>query len=171
MHKPRQVQGIAAAEALAALGYTTQQQQTGQTHVGALSMQDDHEDRHTKTLAHHSFTGAEFAALVARDADVRTLDDWAKAPEYRSITYYSWGIGGNPRVVLRDEGAEPQDDHTFRGATPDEARAKAAAWIREQGRVAVRVRNPRVTEYCEACDELRPCRGGHPEPTTKGAGK
>jgi hypothetical protein len=141
MHKPRPVQGIAAAEALAALGYTAPQQ-TGQTHVGALSMTEPRipgcqcqweagdspcpvhdEDPHTKTLALHSFTGAELAALIARDADVRALDQ--ADPQ--------WGMAREePRsyCVLRING----ETVTHGAAFPDEARAKAAAWVREQGR-------------------------------------
>jgi hypothetical protein len=149
MHKPRPVQGIAAAEALAALGYTAPQQ-TGQTHVGALSMTEPRipgcqcqweagdspcpvhdEDPHTKTLALHSFTGAELAALIARDADVRTLDDWRKARHWRGVECITFS-DVQETVRLWYGGRLAADE--FTGSTPDEARAKAAAWVREQGK-------------------------------------
>jgi hypothetical protein len=175
MQKPRPVQGIAATEALAALGYTARQGDgdmkdtkpndppfdvralesierassglklrpeqvaalregycatgaQGYTSFGARSaipahVADDNEDPHTKTLALHSFTVAELAALIARDADVRTLDQ--ADPQ--------WGMAREePRsyCVLRING----ETVTHGAAFPDEARAKAAAWVRSTTR-------------------------------------
>ena len=65
-------------------------------------------------------------------ADVRTLDEWAACTSptewrRREVRLITVGIGLGWAVHLADA-----EGHTFEGATPDEARAKAAAWVREQ---------------------------------------
>lgn len=62
-------------------------------------------------------------------ADVRTLDEWSVAETYRHVFLYGWGASGLPRVVLHSNNASINEE-VFRGATLDEARAKAAAWVR-----------------------------------------
>ena len=63
-------------------------------------------------------------------ADVRTLDDWARGEKGRSHdTGFAFdGLGYfctlQERTVIKVQ--------AFEAATPDEARAKAAAWVREQ---------------------------------------
>lgn len=66
----------------------------------------------------------ELRAVVARDADVRTLDDWAAANIDAPPPVAACGPFVDWVVLVRRQ--------AFRGATPDEARAKAAAWVREQ---------------------------------------
>jgi hypothetical protein len=63
-------------------------------------------------------------------ADVRTLDDWrSKSPER------TWLMSGDGWAWCRlyDHGVR-DCQNSFDGATPDEARAKAAAWVREQAK-------------------------------------
>jgi hypothetical protein len=72
-------------------------------------------------------------AALARDADVRTLDAWASAAEWRYYETRPWGVHTRQRCVLCEDPGSEVRPRAFDGATPDEARAKAAAWIREQG--------------------------------------
>lgn len=66
-------------------------------------------------------------------ADVRALDEWAKVGR-------SWEIKEIiPRIFRCAARSSDLSSGTYRvelfeGATPDEARAKAAAWVREQKR-------------------------------------
>ncbi len=64
-------------------------------------------------------------------ADVRTLDGWAQEGKFRAVHSYAWGAGGTSRVVLED-GEAPVSESlgSHRGNSLDEARAKAAAWVR-----------------------------------------
>lgn len=58
-------------------------------------------------------------------ADVRTLDDWrAVSPQTRDVY-----LRGDTMVVLRRH--DYHQPWCFDGTTPDEARAKAAAFVRE----------------------------------------
>jgi hypothetical protein len=70
-------------------------------------------------------------AMVARDADVRTLDDWRKARHWRGVECITFS-DVQETVRLWYGGRLAADE--FTGSTPDEARAKAAAWVREQGK-------------------------------------
>lgn len=87
-------------------------------------------DDHTKTIAEYSFTGAELAALIARDADVRTLDEWASTAGRRYETRRRFNNTAQWACYLDVE--HGPYIAPFFGATPDEARAKAAAWVRER---------------------------------------
>ncbi len=63
-------------------------------------------------------------------ADVRTLDDWAEKPGNGWRThelYFHVDHWSSYLVEIAGPYVTP-----FKGATPDEARAKAAAWVREQ---------------------------------------
>lgn len=67
-------------------------------------------------------------AMMAVIRDLRTLDDWrAVSPER------TWLMSGDGWAWCRlyDHGAKACQ-RGFDGPTPDEARAKAAAWIRGQ---------------------------------------
>lgn len=82
------------------------------------------------TLALDKALTDELHSILRRDADVRALDDWAHADTMRF-----WDCG---RTAAGDEwhcalfrAAEDMEECLF-AATPDEARAKAAAWVREQ---------------------------------------
>lgn len=59
-------------------------------------------------------------------ADVRTLDSWVLAEKGRWMDVDSDAPGLS--CVLHDQ--TPDGDWDFDGSTPDEARAKAAAWVR-----------------------------------------
>jgi hypothetical protein len=62
-------------------------------------------------------------------ADMRTLDDWrAVSPER------TWLMSGDGWSWCRlyDHSTNGPQVYAGEGATPDEARAKAAAWVREQ---------------------------------------
>lgn len=79
-------------------------------------------------------------AMAARDADVRTLDD-AATPESFWRVKPEGPNGAGPtcaRMVWVDDQLRSPGHwlsaEEFDGATPDDARAKAAAWVREQGR-------------------------------------
>lgn len=73
-------------------------------------------------------------------ADVRTLDEWADAVDDRSVDLScGWLVAFKDKPHLQPPGqirvrllvgGDPM--HIEYGATPDEARAKAAAWVREQ---------------------------------------
>ena len=67
---------------------------------------------------------AELEAMAVRDADVRTLDEWAHGGR-------SWDVyrGRFFSVELRD--SMRGELHDFEGQSADEARARAAAWARE----------------------------------------
>lgn len=73
-------------------------------------------------------------------ADVRTLDEWAADRERDEGPETASHTTRRPTNPIRGEwvthlfsGYEgDEDQHDFYGATPDEARAKAAAWVREQ---------------------------------------
>jgi hypothetical protein len=65
-------------------------------------------------------------------ADVRTLDDWARSGRHvtqgqREVTSFADGEYTCTLFEATEQGESP---HWFHGATPDEARAKAAAWVR-----------------------------------------
>jgi len=62
-------------------------------------------------------------------ADVRTLDEWALGAELRYWRNHRW-CSPMCRCVLSDPAG--LDDRVFHGQTPEAARAKAAAWVREQ---------------------------------------
>lgn len=70
-------------------------------------------------------------ALVRREAhalaDVRTLDDWRATPGAIMVEYQD-----HKPPVFYLELRWPGGRHGFGEVTPDEARAKAAAWVREQ---------------------------------------
>lgn len=65
-------------------------------------------------------------------ADVRTLDEWAS----ETVDWRRWKCGALPgfghHCWLED--TQHRTVKPFTGATPDEARAKAAAWVREQAK-------------------------------------
>jgi hypothetical protein len=64
-------------------------------------------------------------------ADVRTLDDWAR--KQRGHGHETMQIAGGLFLTrLLDAFSLSPTTEGFEGATPDEARAKAAAWVREQ---------------------------------------
>jgi hypothetical protein len=73
-------------------------------------------------------------------ADVRTLDDWAADRDRdegpMSASHSTRRPENNNRgdwVAHLFSGYEgDEDSHDFQGATPEAARAKAAAWVREQ---------------------------------------
>lgn len=71
-------------------------------------------------------------ALIKRDDDVRTLDDWARG--VRSLEWQCCDCG----LPKDDENAcctlmfADDSELEFYGSTTDEARAKAAAWVRKQ---------------------------------------
>lgn len=79
-------------------------------------------------------------------ADVRTLDDWADAVDDRSVDLScGWLVAFKDKPHLQPPGqirvrllvgGDPV--HIEYGATPDEARAKAAARVREQALTAAR---------------------------------
>lgn len=73
-------------------------------------------------------------ALVRREAhalaDVRTLDAWAAARRRNVPQVQRDPGGGTWTIFLHDDLGNER--LPFTGATPDEARAKAAAWVREQ---------------------------------------
>lgn len=74
---------------------------------------------------------AELKPLVQALADVRTLDDWAKhTGRHWAINDEGDDVTGPYWCVFTLQGG-----HMLLGTpgqTPDEARAKAAAWVREQ---------------------------------------
>jgi hypothetical protein len=82
----------------------------------------------------------EIGKRAARDADVRTLDDWQREGTPRCEHWYvTHTVNGRTdwyRCSLLSHAAKEECVNHFMGdgATPDEARAKAAAWVREQGR-------------------------------------
>lgn len=73
-------------------------------------------------------------------ADVRTLDEWAADRERdEGPMSASWSTrrpennnNGDWITCLFSGYEGDEDDYHFYGATPDQARAKAATWIREQ---------------------------------------
>jgi hypothetical protein len=78
---------------------------------------------------------AELEALAARDADVRTLDDYVAGLEVLhgwTLSTYNAGVWGV--VFTNSKWEELPRVPCLEGSTPDEARAKAAAWVREQGK-------------------------------------
>jgi hypothetical protein len=187
MQKPRPVQGIAATEALAALGYTARQGDgdmkdtkpndppfdvralesierassglklrpeqvaalregycttgaQGYTSFGARSAIPAHVAHQTsadpaddfraimENVEGHPYYSLEetarngrILAALARDADVRTLDDWV----IYLPALHSYALDGGSFILMI-----ANRHHKFQGATPDEARAKAAAWVR-----------------------------------------
>ncbi len=74
-------------------------------------------------------------ALFARNADVQTLDDWQWAAYGREL--WADRFMGDPEleatITLSDEFGSEEE---FTGLKLDEARAKAAAWVREQAKGA-----------------------------------
>lgn len=64
-------------------------------------------------------------------ADVRTLDDWSR--KQRGHGHETMQIAGGLFLTrLLDAFSLSPTTEDFEGATPDEARAKAAAWARKQ---------------------------------------
>jgi hypothetical protein len=80
------------------------------------------EEEHARTLVSRTFSGAHLAALIARCADIRTLDDWVAGDPILN----AYAVDGGSLVLIVD-----RHRRKFYGATPDEARAKAAAWVRK----------------------------------------
>lgn len=73
-------------------------------------------------------------ALVARDASVRTLDNWTSEKPAREVWQARFGFTDEAE---RDFVISVSDEHgverEFDGPSFPAARAKAAAWVREQG--------------------------------------
>lgn len=81
----------------------------------------------------------EYQADLQALADVRTLDEWRMAGKDRKCEEFDFVSGEDePKryfVFAIDTSNEPPGrfaHETYRGATPEEARAKAAAWVRSQ---------------------------------------
>jgi len=68
-----------------------------------------------------------FSADAQALADVRTLDEWAG----RGDPDRYWGMSPTAECVVYDRSVGSRE-RIFIGDTPDAARAKAAAWVREQ---------------------------------------
>jgi hypothetical protein len=77
--------------------------------------------------------------LQAR-SDLETLDHWQRNFGWR-VGMQQWLPTGAWRCTLTAGDVPPYE---FEGSTPDEARAKAAAWVREQAR-------PQREEPCPGC--------------------
>lgn len=77
-------------------------------------------------------TDASIRADAQALADVRTLDDWAKGGKLLewSVTDCSYP-GHDPKHWCCRLATTAGNTYLY-GATPDEARAKAAAWVRGQ---------------------------------------
>lgn len=85
---------------------------------------------------------AQLSALDAADAqalaDVRTLDEYVEKLGRGfgwTVSVYRGGVYGV--VFTNDNWEEQQGVPCLEGATPVEARAKAAAWVREQAKGAL----------------------------------
>jgi hypothetical protein len=68
--------------------------------------------------------------LLQALSDVRTLDGYAEATGFRPSAPYKVGAVWYLRIPARTP--DTVKDLFAEGATADEARAKAAAWVREQ---------------------------------------
>ncbi len=83
--------------------------------------------------------------------DMRTLDDWAARHACREVYLDHAGFEGDRKWFLNlddDRG----ENHDFHGATPDEARGAAAAWVRAHGREPLSYDNATEQERAEIID-------------------
>lgn len=101
---------------------------TRDEHYGMLAHALFHAVQDSRLTADFDIDGT--IAALARDADVRTLDDWVAHVDGRHCAMGK--AFGLDVTKLHDLDLWGPLGKAFDGATPDEARAKAAAWVREQ---------------------------------------